>query len=192
MDNYQPQAGAHVKFGHEEHDINVRGIVLFLIILVLSAVMTLLIAWAFMVFFEWVEKKLEPKPTAVQQQLINQRGPELAKTGVKPAPDWYARAVDTETINRTFATPRLQYDDAADMAKFLEIEDNRLNNTGKDSDGSIHIPIDRAIDLVSKEGLPQVNGTFTAAPPLGNLEAVAEAAQKRISEAQGKQPVRQK
>ena len=192
MDNYQPQAGGQVRFGHEEGDFNLRGIILFLVILVLSAVLTLIVAWALMEFFEWWEKNHEPKPTAVQQQLINQRGPEMAKTGVKPAPDWYSRAVDDKTMERTFATPRLQYDDAADMALFLQIEQNRLNNTGKDTDGNIFIPIDRAMDLVVKEGLPPVNGTFTVSPPLGNLEAVAEAAQKRLNEAQGKQPVRQK
>ncbi|HEY6968092.1 MAG TPA: hypothetical protein VJA94_02720, partial [Candidatus Angelobacter sp.] len=86
MDNYRPQAGAQVRFGHEGDDFNLRGIILFLVILVLSALLTLIVAWALMEFFEWWEKNHEPKPTAVQQQLINQRGPELAKTGVKPAP----------------------------------------------------------------------------------------------------------
>lgn len=198
MDNFQTQAGGmHVRFGHEEGDFNIRGIILFIIILVLSAILTMIAAYGLLVFFEWWEKNHEAKATPVQEQLNaerNEAGPAAVKKGVKPVSDWYARAVDEKTIDRTFATPRLQYDEEADMSLFLQTEITRLNSTGKDPDGSIHIPIDRAIDLLAQQGLPPVNGTFVAGPQYGGLEAVAEAAQKRLNEAnaQGKQPVRQK
>ena len=194
MDNYEPQtSGTHVKFGHEETDFNLRGIILFLVILVLSAILTLFIAWGLLVFFEKIEVTyIDKKPTAVQRQLSNQRGGELRKTKgeLKPSPDWYNRAVDEKAIERTFAAPRLQYDDTDDMNRFVEIETTRLNSTGKDEDGSIHIPIDRAMDLVSQQGLPPVNGTFVAGPAKGDLAAVAQAAQQRLNEskAQGQPP----
>jgi len=193
MDSFQPQAGAHVKIGHEEGDFNLRGIILFVIILILSAILTMLAAVGLLKLFEWMEVSyFDKKPTAVQQQLSDQRGGEpMKKTGgVKPQPDWYSRSVDEQTIQRTFATPRLQYDDTADMENFLNIENARLNSTGKDADGSIHIPIDQAIDMLANKGLPPVNGTFVPGPALGDLEAVANAAQRRVNEAnkQGPQP----
>jgi hypothetical protein len=193
MDNYHPQASMHVKAGHEETDFSLRGIILFIIILILSAIVTLIVAWALLRVFEWTETTyFEKKPTPVQKQLSDQRGGEtLKKPGaVKPAPDWYSRAVDERTIERTFAAPRLQYDDTADMDLFLKTETDRLHSVGKDSEGNIYIPIDRAIDLVASEGLPPVNGTFVPGPPLGNLQAVADAAQKRLQQAnvQAQQP----
>jgi hypothetical protein len=193
MDNFQPQSGsAHVSAGHEEGDFSVRGIILFVIILVLSAVATFIAASGLMRLFEWAEVKYFDKPqTAVQQQLTEQRGEPATKAGIRPQPDWYTRAVDEEVLRKTFTTPRLQYDDTADMGDFLSKEKKWLESTGKNPDGSAHIPIDRAIDLVSKQGLPLVNGTFTSQPPLGGLEAVSEAAQRRLQEAgaQGAQQV---
>jgi hypothetical protein len=169
MDNFHPQGGTFVKEGHQELDFNLRGIILFIVILVLSAVLTFLAAWGLMHLFEWIETKyFDVKPTAVQQQLSNERGGEpVKKTGtIRPAPDWYNRATDEATINRTFSTPILQNDDVADMDMFRNSEHERLNNTGKDADGTIHIPISQAIDALSQRGLPAVNGTFRIEPPL--------------------------
>lgn len=170
MDKYQPQtSGMVVKEGHRELDFNLRGIVLFIVILVLSAILTFLAAGGLLRLFEWGERKyVDVKPTPVQKQLSDERGGEPIKKegGVKPPSDWYSRATDEATINRTFATPRLQYDDVADMNMYRSSENARLNNTGKDADGTIHIPISQAIDILSKEGLPAVNGTFRLEPPL--------------------------
>ena len=170
MDNFHPQGGEiFVKEGHQELDFNPRGIILFIIILVLSAVLTFIAAWGLMHLFEWIETKyFDVKPTPVQQQLSNERGGEpVKKTGeIRPTPDWYNRATDDATIRRTFATPILQYDDVADMNYFRKSENDRLDNTGKDPDGTIHIPISQAIDILSQRGLPAVNGTFRIEPPL--------------------------
>src|SRR5215467_6683114 len=150
MDKYQPQtSGMSVKEGHQELDFNLRGIVLFIVILVLSAILTFLAAWGLMHFFEWLAKRSEAAPTHVQKQLSDQRGGEPIKPtgGVRPRPDWYNREADLATINRTFATPRLQSDDTADMKSFRNSENERLNHAGKDADGTIHIPISQAIDI---------------------------------------------
>lgn len=185
MDSFQPQAGGlHLPGGHEEGDFNVKGIVLFAIILVASAVFTFIAAWVLMNFLERFEKAEFDKPaTPVQQQLSQQRGEMVSKEGAsRPQPDWYNRAVDEKAMEKTFATPRLQYDDESDMGAFLKSEQDWLSSTGRNSDGSVHIPVSRAMDLVSKGGLPSVNGTFAPQPPLGGLEAVAEAARRRVGE----------
>jgi len=188
MDSYRPQSTMHVKAGHEEADFSLRGIILFAVILVLSAILTFVAASGLMTLFEWGEKKyIDKKPTPAQQVLNEQRSGEIGvkKEGVKPPSEWYARAVDEKVIDRTFAAPRLQYDDTAEMNSFLDLEKERLENSGKYTDGRIHIPIDRAIDLLAQRGLPAVNGTFTPGPPLGELTAVANAAQQRVNQATG-------
>jgi hypothetical protein len=185
MDNFQPQSGdLHVAAGHEGGDFSIRGIILFIAILVVSAVLTFIAAGGLLRLFEWYERThLDQPGSAVQQQLSEQRGEMAPKEGVRPQPDWYNREIDEKVLQKTFAAPRLQYDDATDMTLFLNSESQLLNGTGKYADGSVHIPIDQAIDLVAKQGLPPVNGTFTAQPPLGGLMAVSEAAQNRVKAA---------
>lgn len=185
MDSYTPQGGTHVGSGHEESDINLRGIIVFVVVLVISAGVTFLAASGLLRLFEWGEKKyIDKPPTPAQQQLHEQRGDLAKKQGIKPALEWYDREIDAKVMERTFATPRLQDDDATDMNVFRDSEEDWLSSTFKDSKGNIHIPIERAIDLLSdpKRGLPPVNGTFTPGPQYGNLTDVADAARRRLNE----------
>ena len=185
MDNFESQAGGMlVSKGHEEDKFSVRGIVVFIVALVISGIVTFIAAGVLLRLFEWAENKYFEKPsTAAQNQLHEARGEMAPREGVRPQPDWYNREIDEKVVEKTFAAPRLQYDDAADMGTFRNAERERLVSVGKDPDGTIHIQINRAIDLLSQRGLPAVNGTFTAQPPLGSLEAVSQAAQKRLAEA---------
>jgi hypothetical protein len=177
MADFEPHGG---DVGHESGEFNIRGIVLFIIILVISAGMTFIVAHGLMNLFEWAEEKYFDKPpTAAEQQLNQQRGELAGRQGVRPQPDWYQREVDEKALEKTFATPRLQYDDAADLGLFVNSEKELLDSTGRNPDGSIHIPIDRAIDLLSRQGLPSVNGSFTTQPPLGGLEDISEASKRR-------------
>lgn len=195
MDNFQPQAGElHLPGGHEEGDFKIHGIILFIVILVLSAILTFIAAWALMRLFEWAERTyIDKPPSAAQQQLSQQRGELLNKPGGRPIPDWYRREVDEKVLAKTFAAPRLQYDDPSDMGAFRKQEEDWLASGGTNSDGTIHIPIERAMDLVVKGGLPAVNGTFTPMPQLAPLDAEAEAARRRVSESpQAQQPIKKK
>src|SRR5579871_5653234 len=52
-------------------------------------------------------------------------------------------------------TPRLQANPMLDIRTFREQEHEELTTYGRDpKTGDVHIPIDRAIDIVSQEGLP--------------------------------------
>lgn len=185
MDNFEPQAGGmHVGVGHEEDKFSIRGIVVFITVLVISGIFTFIAAWGLLRVFEWGENKWFEEPaTAAQNQLHEARGEMAHREGAKPQPDWYNREIDEKVVEKTFAAPRLQYDDAADMGTFLKAEKERLDTVGKDPDGTIHIQINRAIEVLSERGLPAVNGTFTSQPPLGALEAVSQASQRRVAEA---------
>ena len=169
MDKFETQSGGHLKEGHEESDLSVRGIVLFGVFLAVGGVLAFVLMIGMIWALEGWERKNAAKMTPMEQQLRQER--ETPKEGlgkaipsyegeVKPPPDWYGRGKMEDYLDRTFKGPRLQYDDEREMANFRHSEDVFLDATFKDQDGNIHIPIDRAMDILAKQGLPQVSGPF--------------------------------
>ena len=196
MDKFETQSGGHVKEGHEEGDISIKGIVWSGVFLVISAFLAFVLMIAMIHILENWEKNHEARLTPMEQQVQNER--EAPKEGlgkvipssegdIKPPPDWYGRGKMEEHLRRTFkdTSPRLQYDDAHDMTNFLGAEQQWLNSSGKSSDGTIHIPITHAMDLLSQRGLPQVSGPFqpsnvgapSAAYPTGASSAAVQPGQ---------------
>ena len=172
MDNLRPQSGAPpLPEGHDDSDLNIRGVVWFGVFLAVGGI----VAFVLMIFMMWglekIEKNKEAKLTPMQQQLQDERekpheglGKEIAVEGeLKPAPDFYGRGQIEEHLKRTFAAPRLQYDDEHDMVSFHGSESEWLTSTGKTANGSIHIPVNRAMELLVQQGLPQVSGPFLPA-----------------------------
>lgn len=174
MDNdYLSQYGeSHLKEGHEETDLSPRMITWFLISLAFLGFLTFIGMRIFIsdvpyVSLGWLEKKLNPPAplTPAEAQLQAERA---ATSPVKPgeappAPEWYGRGEMEQHLQRTFTTPRLQYDEPGDMEIFRSSEDAWLESTGKDVAGNIHIPVDRAMSLLVQNGLPPVSGAFV--PP---------------------------
>src|SRR5215475_10168637 len=164
-DKFETQSGGmHLKEGHEESDLSVRGIVLFGGFLTVGGILSFLLV---LVMIKWIlepaETSLEAKLTPMEQQLQKERdmpreglGKVPAEGEVKPPPDWFGRGKIEDHLSRTFKAPRLQYNDEHDMALFVRSEEKWLNSTGKDANGNIHIKIDHAIDLLAQRGLPQV------------------------------------
>ena len=172
MDKFETQSGGHVKEGHQEGDLSIRGIVLSGVFLAVSGALAFILMIGFIHFLEKMEQNNEAKLTPMERQLQQER--EAPKEGggkeipayageIKPAPDSYGRAHMDNYLNRTFKAPRLQYDDEHDMGIFRSSEDNWLSKTGKDAEGNIHIPIDHAMEILAKQGLPQVSGPFLPA-----------------------------
>lgn len=176
MDNFHSQSGnLHLKEGHEESDISVRGIVLFLISLAISGFAAFLIVFAFFRILQHYDRANQPQMSTVEQQLNQQREPVAVSSGrtpfpvgqpesVRPVPDDYSRGKIDQRLARIFPGPRLQYDDVYDMNLFRSTENNWLASAGKNPDGSVHIPINQAMDLLVQRGLPQVSGPFV--PPM--------------------------
>lgn len=171
-DKFQTQAGGHIKEGHQESDVSVKGVVWSGVILALGGVLAFVLMIVMIRFLEKWEKDHEAKLTPVEQQLQKQREEPQEGLGkvvptregeVKPAPDWYGRGKMDDHLSRTIKAPRLQYDDEHDMGTFRGSEEKWLSSTGKSPDGSIHIPIDRAMEILAQRGLPPVSGPFQPA-----------------------------
>ena len=176
MDKFHTQAGdLYLKEGHEESDLSVRGIVLFLISLAIAGFASFLIVFAFFKYLQHLDKQSQPQMTAVEQQLSHEREALESAAGktplpagqpetVRPLPDYYGRGKIDEHLARTFPGPRLQYDDVYDMSLFRSSQERWLSSVGKNPDGTVHIPVDQAMDLLVQRGLPQVSGPFV--PPM--------------------------
>src|ERR1700753_2561038 len=191
MDKYETQSGGHVKEGHEEGDISVRGILWSGVFLAVGGFFALVLMIGMIWGLEWWERKNEAQLTPMEKQLLQEREP--AKEGIgkevpvegqeRPGPDWYGRTKMEEHLRRTFkdTSPRLQYDDEHDMTSFTRAEDDWLKDTGKSSDGSIHIPVAQAMDILAQRGLPQVSGPFqpsnVGAPSAAYPSGASESAQ---------------
>jgi len=188
-DKFQTQSGGmRVKEGHEG-DFSVRGIIVFAVFLALGLVLTFIIAGVLMKVFEWGSRKyVDAGMTPVQEQLQRERGlsePQQnqyqgEKTGhIKPSSETELRATTERNLERTFARPRLQYDDVNEMNSFRKAENEYLDCTVKDSQGNthpcifkddqghLHIPIAQAIKRLSDNGLPSVSGTWSPQAPGG-------------------------
>ena len=172
-DKFETQSGGHIKEGHQESDVSVKGIVWSGIILAAGGILSFLLVLG---MIKWIlepaEKSWETKLTPIEQQLHDER--EQPKEGlgkvvptsegeVKPAPNWYGRGKMEDHLSRTIKAPRLQYDDEHDMQIFRGSEEQWLSSTGKSLDGSIHIPVSRAMEILAQRGLPQVSGPFQPA-----------------------------
>jgi hypothetical protein len=172
-DKFETQSGGHIKEGHQESDISIKGVVWSGIVLAAGGILSFLIVLG---MIKWIlepaAKSSEDKLTPMEQQLQQER--EQPKEGlgkvvptsegeIKPAPDWYGRGKMEDHLSRTIKTPRLQYDDEHDMQIFSGSEEKWLSSTGKSPDGSIHIPLSRAMEILAQRGLPQVSGPFQPA-----------------------------
>lgn len=171
MDDIKPQAHS-VQKGHQETDLSIRGVVISLIGLAVAGIFSLVLMRFFLVGLEKFEAWAYPVTlTETQKKLRNQRAGQenlarLKREGEGEAgriPESDSREDLEQHLGKTFPVPRLQYDDEAEMRLFRTSEKQWLDSAGKDSAGNIHIPIDRAIDLVVQRGLPQVSGPFV--PP---------------------------
>jgi hypothetical protein len=172
-EHFETQSGGmRLKEGHQESDLSIRGVVLFLIFLAIGGIVSFVLMIAMIHIMENYEKSHEARLTPVEQQLQKERelppeglGKQVPESegGVKPPPDWYGRGKMEDHLTRTFKAPRLQYNDEHDMGLFAGSEQQWLNSTGKDTNGNIHIPIHQAIDVLAQRGLPQVSGPFLPA-----------------------------
>jgi hypothetical protein len=163
---FRPQGGdLKVKEGHQEVDFSVRMIVVSVVFLVIGTIGVMLVSVAILKGLEWWEQKHDAQITPMQEQLNKQRATPKQPASNTPS-DLDQRAQEESHIQKAFPEPRLQYDDARDMQELRSTEAARLMSTGKNPDGSVHIPIAQAMELLSKEGLPPVSGPFVPSVPL--------------------------
>jgi hypothetical protein len=168
-------AGGHVREGHEETDLSVKGIAISGAVLAICGFLSFALMAVFLHYLPGIQARVfgpPPQLTPVQQQLQDERKAPAPQKEVdtEGRPEWYAPTASAVArgqmeahLDKTFPTPRLQYDDVRDMRIFLVSEEEWLASAGKDAQGNVHISIDSAMDSIAKNGMPPVSGPFV--PP---------------------------
>ena len=142
---YDPLRNPEVDY--ERADLSARGIVLFLVGLLVAGIFIELVLWG---MFRFMAKSdvLFPQP---------QPNPMMSARKLAPAPAPRSVLQNNPAVDiMVFPEPRLQTGDAADMNKFLYSEQKTLNpdQPFMDQSGTIHIPISQAMKLIEERGLP--------------------------------------
>ena len=143
--NYDPLRNPQVDF--DRTDLSPRGILLFLLGLLLCGIFVEVVIWG---MFRFMAKSdvLFPPP---------QTNPMAVTQPAQPQPVWRSIFQNTPAVSLgVFPEPRLQVNDASDMTRFLASEQELLDppQPFKDASGAIHIPISQAMKLIEERGLP--------------------------------------
>jgi len=157
---------------YDRTDLSARGILLFLVGLLVAGIFIELVIWGMFRFLSHSTLFVQGNPSPMMQ--VQRAMPEAAP-GVL--------LQNTPAVNtNVFPSPRLQTDDVAEMNKFLEQEQKILNPAQPfaDSTGAVHIPISEAMNLIAQRGLP----VRPSAQPADSA-AQTEAGRQKITQKEG-------
>lgn len=145
--------------GFEHQDLGSKPIIGFIITLVVLGVLTYYVLWGMFHFLDAYNRKHQAP----------------ANPMVKVQPD--TRVVTPQTITQ-FPEPRLEDNERTELDGFRYAEEEKLNSYGwvNQDAGVVHIPIERAMQLIAQRGLPTTPqaGTMPISP-VNLARAAAEA-----------------
>src|ERR1700733_11579806 len=133
----------HGEGGFEHEDLGARPIFGFLIGLAVLGVLVYFVVDGIYSFLDHYE-----------------RTHQAAQSPLRPAREADTRDTNTPQvaaqINQTFPEPRLENDERNELTGFRLREEERLNSYGwvDQQAGTMHIPIERAMQLIEQRGLP--------------------------------------
>ncbi|HUK23554.1 MAG TPA: hypothetical protein VLV49_03160 [Terriglobales bacterium] len=133
----------HSETGYERQDLGAKPIVLFLGGLALTCILVYFILRGMYAYLDARDRAKQP-----------------ALNPMKPPPQALLRdehaSVVYQHIERTFPEPRLESDERTELHDFRMTEEQELNSYGwvDQKGGVVHIPIERAMQLIAQRGLP--------------------------------------
>jgi len=159
--NYDPLRNPQVDY--ERADLSVRGIIGFLVGLLICCFFIELVIWGMFRFLGKSEGLFDQGHANPMASAQKAPAPANPRSVLQNAP-----AVNTSV----FPEPRLQVNDKRDMREFLQSEEKVLypEQPFKDPTGTIHIPITEAMKLIEQRGLPV---RPSSPPPDFNAETAA-------------------
>ncbi len=148
--NEKEQNGERIRnpeVSYEHRDLSVRAVFGFFIVLAVVGVLIHFFVWG--LFKDFGKSQFSAHPTT---NPIGTSNEQLKEIGGDPAV--------------AFPAPQLQPDPTADLNKFRAAEEEELNSYGwvDPKADKIHVPIERAMDLLVASGLPQRTDTGAQAP----------------------------
>ena len=153
--------------GYEGTDVKVAGILVFLLSLAILVVVTGVLCYGIgKVFNAYMNKQDGPNSKWTRTVDIRQLG------NLPSSPELQNKVA---ALTQQFPTPRLQEDDGnQDVMDLHEREDLLLDHyTWIDhSQGTVRIPIERAMELIAQQGLPVASATTQAPLMTGDARPV--------------------
>lgn len=154
-DRIPPTEAAHAEVHHEESDVNVGAILWSAVILVVFAVLVHVAIYGHVALL----RKMERDPNLLPVSMVTRDGPALP-----PAPR--LQPFPTPGANGKAASP-LENVPPRDLREMRRDQAKHLSSYGwaNQATKTVHVPIDRAIDLQMQRGFPVVRqGTPTTVP----------------------------
>ena len=151
----------HNELGFERQDLGSRPIYGFLISLVIIGILVYYGLWGVFYLLDTYNRTHQPPANPMVQQ-----------TEANP------RYVPPGSIEKTFPEPRLETDERTELNDFRLAEEQTLNSYGwvDQNAGLVHIPIERAMQLIAQRGLPTKPAVGEVPLSPGNLVKAAAAA----------------
>jgi len=158
----------HAGASFERQDLSAQGVLAFLISLAVGGVLVYFVIWGLYDFMDARQRSHQPP----QSPLVKQ-----AETDT--------RKVLPEEIAQ-FPQPRLERNERVEINDFRLQEDQTLNSYGwmDEKAGVVHIPIERAMQLLAQRGLPTTPKAGTV--PASAVNVATQAAER--SDTSGKPP----
>jgi hypothetical protein len=136
---------------YERRDIGVGGVLYFMAGLAVAAI---LIHFVIAGLYKYLDSRFESKQQAVSPLVTN---PVRDTRTLPPQFKTDSEGTDYEKyLQKSFPEPQLEIDERTELNKVRLYEEDRLSTydyIDKDA-GTVHIPIDRAMDLLVQRGLP--------------------------------------
>ncbi len=144
--DHDREANVNPGVGYEKRDLGHRGILVFFGVLLVATVIIHLVIWAMYTGLESYARSVEVAPNPMADKTP------AAQAGV---------LMNTPMVNLDkFGVPRLQPNDVVDMKTMRQQEESYLQAGPWEKDGVVHLPIEAAMQLEVKRGLPaRANGT---------------------------------
>jgi hypothetical protein len=154
--HYDDDALVNVETRHEESDVDVRALLIFLVVCVAFAIVTHLMLYGMFRFFVRMENGRVAAPMSDIQR------PPNANMPVEP------RLQPFDSKDKGIDVPPNLNTPVTDMAAMRTAEDRTLNHYGwvDQKKGVVHVPIEQAKKMLLQRGLPVVSPpTSSTAPP---------------------------
>ena len=160
----------HGEEGFERQDLSAQGVYVFLISLAVGGVLVYFVIWGFYHFMDARQKSRQPEQNPLATQV-----------------ETNTRIVSSEEITK-FPQPRLERNERVEIRDFRLKEEQILNSYGwvDEKAGVVHIPIERAMQLLAQKGLPTTPKAGTVPP--SDVNTAAQAAQRSDTSNESAQP----
>jgi len=139
--------------GFERQDLSAHGVFAFLISLAVGGVLVYFVIWGLYHFMDARQRSHQPQQSPLVKQV-----------------EVDTRIVSPEEITK-FPEPRLERNERVGIKDFRLKEEQTLNSYGwvDEKTGVVHIPIERAMQLLAQRGLPTAPKAGTVPPSAVNI-----------------------